>query len=199
MNRIVDTLALKESRKSIQQSTSTKRLSELAYVFLPLILSTSIFGMNVIEVQNIQLRVFYGTAGIALAMSLFLWLSSGWLFEPAVVASVISIGKAIVILFNFFWQALSHAVILILFALCHSKMNTKPILIQTGLWHIICSETAPRPNFISPSSVIGQKNNWSKFWYDRVAGVEESVKSSQWRQRYLSWRKDDWINRDLGS
>ena len=41
INRFVGTLALEEPRKSIQQSTSTKRLSQLAYIFLPLSLSTS--------------------------------------------------------------------------------------------------------------------------------------------------------------
>ena len=61
----------------MQQSTSTKRLLQLAYIFLPLSLSTWIFGMNVVELQNIPLRVFFGTAGLALAMSLVLWLCIG--------------------------------------------------------------------------------------------------------------------------
>lgn len=77
MNRLIGTLALEESRRSIQQSISTKRLSQLAYIFLPLNLSTSIFGMNVIELQNTQLRIFYSAVGIALISSLILWLSLG--------------------------------------------------------------------------------------------------------------------------
>ncbi len=65
--------------------------------------------MNVIEVQDTQLRVFFGTAGTALAMSLFLWLSLDWLSKPAVkwilntliTDNLIDIGKAIIILFKF--------------------------------------------------------------------------------------------------
>ena len=54
-NQLVSTLALKESRKSIEQSVSTKQLTQLAYVFLPLSLSTSAFGMNTVELQNTRL------------------------------------------------------------------------------------------------------------------------------------------------
>lgn len=70
INRLVSTLALKESRKSIEQSTSVKRLSQLAYIFLPLSLSTSVFGMNILELQNTQLWVFFATASISVLVSL---------------------------------------------------------------------------------------------------------------------------------
>lgn len=197
-NRLVGTLALKESRKLIQQSISTKRINSRMSSY-PLSLSTSGFGMNFIEVQNSQLWVFFGTAGIALAMSLFLWLSLDWLSKPVVTDNLIDIGKAIIILTKLFWQAPSHAVILIIFALCYSTMHTRLILIQNGLWDIICSEIAPRPIGISLISIIGigQKNSRLKCRYARVAQVEDFAKSSQWRQRYLSRRKDVQINRDV--
>ena len=197
MNRLVGTLALKESRKSIQQSTSTKRLSQLAYVFLPLSLSTSIFGMNVIELQNIPLRVFFGTAGIALAMSLVLWLCLGWISRPEVLSNLIGIGKAIIILFKFFWQAPSHAAVLILFALCHSTTDTRLVLYCIGLWHILWDEKAPVRGEYPLSSIIVQKNTWSKFWYQRVAQVEDFVKTSQWRQRYLLQKKAGQADKDV--
>ena len=78
MNRAVSILALRESRKSIEQSRSTKHLTQLAYIFLPLSLSTSAFGMNIVELQNIQLWVFFATAGVSLVSSLILWLAFGW-------------------------------------------------------------------------------------------------------------------------
>ena len=196
MNRLVGTLALKESRKSIQESTSTKRLAQLAYVFLPLSLSTSIFGMNVIELQNTQLRVFLGTAGIALAISLFLWLSLGWLSRREVTNNLIGIGKAIFILFKFLWQAPSHAAILILFALCHSSVVTRLVLFEIGLYDIIWHKQAFRPTELSLSSLIGQKNRWSKFWYHKVTRVDDFVKTSGWQQRYLSKKKDGQVNKD---
>lgn len=78
INRLVSTLALKESRKSIEQSTSVKRLSQLAYIFLPLSLSTSVFGMNIVELQNIQLWVFFATVSISVLVSL-IFLARVWL------------------------------------------------------------------------------------------------------------------------
>ncbi|KAI9875290.1 MAG: hypothetical protein M1830_008655 [Pleopsidium flavum] len=188
MNRLVSTLALKESRRSIEQSTSTKRLSQLAYIFLPLSLSTSVFGMNVIELQNTQLRVFFGTAVITLATSLILWLFLGWLSRPEVVNNVAGIGKAAIILFKFFWLAPSHATMLILFAFCHSTVHTRLVLIHIGLWDIIWNEEAPKPAGFSLSLMIGQRTHWSRFWYQKITAVESFAKTSGWRKRYF-WQK----------
>ena len=184
MNRLIGTFALKESRRSIEQSTSTKRLSQLAYIFLPLSLSTSIFGMNVIELQNTPLRVFFRTAGITVAMSLILWLFLGWFPKPAVVNHIVAIGKAIIILFKFFWQAPSHGAVLILFALCHSTVDTRVGLLQIGLWAIIWDKEAPKPSSFSLSLIIGREKHWSRFWYQKVATVRDFVKTSQWPKEY---------------
>ena len=197
MNRLSGTLALKESRRSIEQSTSTKRLSQLAYIFLPLSLSTSIFGMNVIELQNIQLRIFFGTAGVALAISLILWLCLGWFSRPEFVDNVIGIGKAITILIKFFWQAPSHAAILILFGLCHSTTRTRLVMFQIGLWDLIWLKQAPRPTGYSLKSLIGQKDFWSRFWYRKVAHVEDFINTSQWRKRYLLQEKADQVDKEM--
>ncbi len=78
VNRLVSTLALKESRKSIEQGTSTKHLTQLAFIFLPLSLSTSAFGINTVELQNIQVWVFFVTASVSLLISLIHWLMFGW-------------------------------------------------------------------------------------------------------------------------
>lgn len=134
--------------------------------------------------------MFLGTAGIALAISLFLWLSLGWLSKREVTDNIIGIGKAIIILFKFPWQPPSHAAILILFALCHSSAVTRLVLFRLGLWDIIWDKKAPRPTGFSLSSTIGQRNRWSKIWYHKVAQVEDSVKTSEWQRKYLSQKKD---------
>ena len=177
MNRLVSTLALKESQRSIEQSTSTKRLAQLAYIFLPLSLSTSVFGVNVIELQNTQLRVFFSTAGNTLAMSPILWLSLDWLSRPKFLENVAGIGKAAFILFKFLWLAPSHATTPILFALCHSTVDTGLVLLHIGLWDIIWYEQAPNPTIgLSLSSIIGQKTHWSRFWYQKITAVEGIAK-----------------------
>jgi len=45
----VGSLALQESRKSIQQANTVGRISFMAFVFIPLSLATSFFGMNISE------------------------------------------------------------------------------------------------------------------------------------------------------
>jgi hypothetical protein len=42
-------MAIEESRKAIAQTEQVRRLTNLAFIFLPLTLTTSIFGMNVYE------------------------------------------------------------------------------------------------------------------------------------------------------
>lgn len=48
----IGNLALQESRKSIQQANTVGRISFLAFVFIPLSLATSFFGMNISELTG---------------------------------------------------------------------------------------------------------------------------------------------------
>jgi len=46
LNRKVGTLSLQESRQSIKEAETVRRLSQLAFVFIPMTFVTSCFGMN---------------------------------------------------------------------------------------------------------------------------------------------------------
>jgi hypothetical protein len=66
-NRITDTLlstmSILESQKSIEQSQQVNKLTRLAFVYIPLSFISSVFGMNVKEIQtNPPMWVFLGTA-----------------------------------------------------------------------------------------------------------------------------------------
>ena len=74
LNRQVSLLALKESKKSIQQVESGKRLSQLAYIYLPLAFSSSLFGMNIAALQNSTMASFIITTVVLLSCSLLFWL-----------------------------------------------------------------------------------------------------------------------------
>lgn len=78
-SRLVSIMSLRESRRSIEQSVSTRRLTQLAYIFLPLSLSTSAFGMNVAPVQNVQIWVFFVTSFALLLGSLSVWYWFDWI------------------------------------------------------------------------------------------------------------------------
>ena len=74
LNRRVSLLALEESQKSIQQVESGKRLSQLAYIYLPLAFSSSLFGMNIPAFQNGTITSFIITTVVLLICSLLFWL-----------------------------------------------------------------------------------------------------------------------------
>ncbi|KAL8775793.1 MAG: hypothetical protein Q9194_003626 [Teloschistes cf. exilis] len=82
-SRLVSIMSLEESRRSIEQSVSTRRLTRRAYVFLPLSLSTSAFGMNVAPIQNVQIWVFFITSFALLLASLSVWYWLDWLSNQA--------------------------------------------------------------------------------------------------------------------
>ena len=96
-NWLGNMLALKASRKSIEQSICTKRLTQLAYMFL-LSLSTGILSMNIAQIQNVPFRSFFVISAITLMMSLILWLLVDQLFCDEWIKIVQGIGKAYIIM-----------------------------------------------------------------------------------------------------
>ena len=184
MNRLVSTLALKESRKSIEQSMSTKLLTQLAYIFLPLSLSTSAFGMNTIELQNTQLWAFFATAGVSLLMSLILWLVFSWISKPDNTKNLIGIGKAAIILLKFSWVAPSPGITLILFALCHSTVTTRVVLLQTGVWERMWNGRTPEFIGLCPlPSLLSGETGWARFWCRKISEVESFTAMPRWYEK----------------
>ena len=72
IQREVGIMALQESRKSIKEAKSVRNLSQLAYIFIPLAYSTSLFSMNVTALQNAHLITFVITSAVTLILSLLL-------------------------------------------------------------------------------------------------------------------------------
>ena len=82
MGRVANMHSLEESRRSLDQGVSTKRLTQLAYLFLPMSLSASIFGMNVFELRNVRLSTFFYTTGVMLFIGLLILYFLGSLYQP---------------------------------------------------------------------------------------------------------------------
>ncbi|KAH6887514.1 hypothetical protein B0T10DRAFT_71869 [Thelonectria olida] len=69
----VSMLSIRESRKSIKEAESVRRLSQLAFVFIPLSFVSSCFGMNLelLNSGNAQLKTFLAAAfGVTLGVIL---------------------------------------------------------------------------------------------------------------------------------
>lgn len=67
---------LEESRKAIQQADTIKRLTILAFIYIPIQTAASIFGMNMRELKdNPSVWVFVATAAVLLAATIS---AAGW-------------------------------------------------------------------------------------------------------------------------
>ena len=58
MNTIMNNSMLHESRRAIKQSEGTRRLTILAFLFVPLSMVASVFGMNVVELGQGSLHIW---------------------------------------------------------------------------------------------------------------------------------------------
>ena len=70
--------SIKESRRSIEEAVAVKKLTQLAFMFIPLSFVTSVFGMNIVEITGTgaKLWTFLATAAcIGMSVSLIWWLS----------------------------------------------------------------------------------------------------------------------------
>lgn len=67
--------SIDESRRSIEEAVSVKRLTQLAFIFLPLNFVTSLYGMNIQEMtgNGIRLWIFFITAICVTLSSIFIW------------------------------------------------------------------------------------------------------------------------------
>ena len=65
--------SLEESKKSIEQAKSTKRISQLAYIYLPLAFGSSLFGMNIAQFQNAKLSSYVATTIVLLTVTLLFY------------------------------------------------------------------------------------------------------------------------------
>ena len=72
-------LTTEESRKSIEEAAAVRRLSQLAFIFIPLSYVNSIYGMNILEWtgSGVRVWVFVVTSGVMTFLSISLW----WLHD----------------------------------------------------------------------------------------------------------------------
>ena len=79
----VAALSLEESRKGIQQASSVARLTQLAFIFIPLTFTTGVSGMNVESLKNgAPLWKFWVTAA-TISLGAFMYLYGSHLSRGA--------------------------------------------------------------------------------------------------------------------
>ncbi|KAK8232500.1 hypothetical protein HDK90DRAFT_512420 [Phyllosticta capitalensis] len=76
----IGSMSFIESTKAIQQAEQVKKLTQLAFCFIPLSFVCGIFGMNVNELANISLWV-WGTTSASLLLIVYIVLYFGTIFK----------------------------------------------------------------------------------------------------------------------
>lgn len=68
--------SMEASQRSIEEAVSVKRLTQLAFIFIPLSFVTSLYGMNVKEISGdgVRIWVFFVTAICVMFLVFFMWL-----------------------------------------------------------------------------------------------------------------------------
>jgi hypothetical protein len=75
-------LSLQESRKSIQQADAVGRLSGLAFVFIPISLIMSFFGMNILEITGSGVTLWAFLVSLVVLCLLVIGIC-GWMWKVA--------------------------------------------------------------------------------------------------------------------
>ena len=171
---LVSNLSLEDSGRALEQDITTKRLTQLAYVFLPLSFSTSVFGMNISELQHISMRTFLVTTILVLFAGLFALYSLGWWYRsvklPSKVHRRVRKSDLILIILDFFLCCPKHGIWIILFALSHRTSTTYRIVSHFELSDIFNKRT--RPSWHRKKDPLRGTDTWgAEYWGDKLRPV----------------------------
>ncbi len=176
MQRQVASLSLVESRKSIQMTNSVTLLTRLAFVFIPLSFSTSLFGINVRELGTgtVSISAFVGTA-IAVTGSTFLvWWFAGYLTDRMRTVW----GFVMRLSLNSPWLALILAAFLLFGQHIQDHGTLVSLSAQDELLHWIDKD------FRGQSLFEARFITRSKAWQARLCPVQDFVNNRDWRSDY---------------
>jgi hypothetical protein len=74
MQKHLTELSIEESRRSVQEAISVKRLTQLAFIFIPLNFASSVFGMNLNELTGVGPHIWvFVTTSICLVAAVLLF------------------------------------------------------------------------------------------------------------------------------
>ncbi|KFA56633.1 hypothetical protein S40293_10452 [Stachybotrys chartarum IBT 40293] len=185
------TYSLAESRKSIEMSDSVKLLTQLAFIFIPLTFSATVFGINVQEFGTGELPIsaFIVTAIIVTASSMLLWWFGG---------KILSKRFRRFLLFTLQFSLLSPrgAFVFLTFVIFgkHRTTNGKGLDGLSGLAWLELWVTEdfmfPSHRFFTPARFTN-----SEVWMRRLSPFADFVNTRDWKTNYAIKR---WYHHILG-
>jgi hypothetical protein len=186
IQREVGIMALQESRKSIKEARSVRNLSQLAYVFIPLAYSTSLFGMNVTAVRNAHLSTFVITSVVTLTLSLLsLWILPAMPSPPW--EALKSWLKCLILLAR---CSPVSAIVLGSFIVVHSRDVVEEVFRELGLNTILLygyDQYLPPPDRFQKLKI--KSSAWSKFWLRRIEQVAILTSKRGWQDDFFWLRR----------
>ena len=187
-NRHVSFWALRESKRSIEEAASVKRLSQLAYIFLPLTFTSSLFSMNIHELQDNPISAFIITAIIMTLLSLILW----WILGVRVkIANGLSgFSRCAKTLGLFALNSPIRAFLLTIFAIFHVVNVTEQVLRELGLFTILLyGHNSYQPLVVNRFSLLYVKRSFlGAFWRAKILEIADYTATPGWPKRFF-WQK----------
>lgn len=198
-NPHVSLFALKESKQSIRLADSVRRLSILAFIFLPLSFSSSLFGMNVRELSNTPLRAFVATAVTMTIVSILLWRAFGAVSRSTLSRRVLLLW--IRTLWRFAHRSPWHAVALAFFVIFHNPDDATEVLRDLGFINVLIvgadnnGPASMRGNRFS--SVQRDKSLLALLWQKIVRSAAKFTDREGWKDDFFYRRLFPCYRRDF--
>lgn len=186
-------LSSQKALKGVEQSDSVKRLTTLAFIFIPLSLVTSFFGMSVSELDSgsVSIWVFVTASACVLILALALltlWSGlSSWFHQVGEGLWAIRVRRKVVQ--KLFTISPSAAFWVVLFALQYPPSMFQAFLAGLGIWCVLgLGSDWDRPTFNNPHKSSSLQSVLSPFW------IRRGNKILQITQR-RGWEKTPWWKR----
>ncbi|KFY53508.1 hypothetical protein V496_07529 [Pseudogymnoascus sp. VKM F-4515 (FW-2607)] len=186
-NRHVSLWALRESRKSIEEAVSVKRLSQLAYLFLPLTFTSSLFSMNIRELKDNPISAFIITAIIMTLLSLVLWWILG--IYRRIAASFPIVSRYVRTLARFALNSPIQALLLTIFAISHSVNETDEVIRELGLYTILLGGHNSYQPPVNRFSLLNRKRRvLGTFWRMKILEIADYTAIAGWQKSFF-WQR----------
>ena len=187
MSRYVSIMALRESKKSIQQADSVRRITQLAFIFVPLTFVTSVFGMNLAEFGTGSIKAWiFVVVAIAISLTVFAML----ILSPGLTRWYLMHFRTIRVIVALFKYLPVEAFWFLVFCLYHRPKTNGKLLGSLGLYHWLLSngdEWYP-PNAFRDGTDLHLSIELSPFWLSKADLVWKFFSQEGWKGRTFYWR-----------
>ena len=194
MRTYVGIMTLKESKKSIQQADSVRRITQLAFIFVPLTFVTSVFGMNLesFGTGNIKTWLFLAVAS-ATSLTVFAMLIISSHFRQwyskrfKSLRVILALSESLRVILALSKYLPREAFWLSIFCLYHRPKTQGQLFVDLGLYYRLLSNGN---DWLRPTAFRAATDNrlllrikLSPFWFKKAEVVWNFFSQDGWEDR----------------